>query len=204
MGLQRNLNESAKNGASIWRLNMKESLRDKTRDDLTFALNAAGVGSEMSDRGRVEEKVENSWYQRSLGVIDISEGAIKWINILKKDRSDKSPPKWWVVMGIPDDGVALNTEQIKIKTKRKKSFPLFGKVIGVTWKGKDGSTGLAKTLSDDLSTDEVAARVGNLEIKSQIEHFRGWTLTVDRKVNLTNMDWEAFKKIADYILTSPR
>ena len=63
---------------------MKESLRDKTRDDLTFALNAAGVGSEMSDRGRVEDKVENSWYQRSLGVIDISEGAIKWINILKK------------------------------------------------------------------------------------------------------------------------
>ena len=183
---------------------MIESLRDKTRDDLTFALNAAGVGSEMSDRGRVEEKVENSWYQRSLGVIDISEGAIKWINILKKDRSDKSPPKMWVVMGIPDDGVALNTEQIKIKTKRKKSFPLFGKVIGVTWKGKDGSTGLAKTLSDDLSTDEVAARVGNLEIKSQIEHFRGWTLTVDRKVNLTNVDWEAFKKIADYILTSPR
>ena len=107
-------------------------------------------------------------------------------------------------MGIPDDGVALNTEQIKIKTKRKKSFPLFGKVIGVTWKGKDGSTGLAKTLSDDLSTDEVAARVGNLEIKSQTEHFRGWTLTVDRKVNLTNVDWEAFKKIADYILTSPR
>ena len=183
---------------------MKESLRDKTRDDLTYALTAAGVGSEMSDRGRVEEKVENSWYQRSLGVIDISEGAIKWINILKKDRSDKSPPKWWVVMGIPDDGVALNTEQIKIKTKRKKSFPLFGKVIGVTWKGKDGSTGLAKTLSDDLSTDEVAARVGNLEIKSQTEHFQGWTLTVDRKVNLTNMDWEAFKKIADYILTAPR
>ena len=61
-----------------------------------------------------------------------------------------------------------------------------------------------KEISDDLSTDEVAARVGNLEIKSQIEHFRGWTLTVDRKVNLTNVDWEAFKKKADYILRSPR
>ena len=32
---------------------MKESLRDKTRDDLTFARKAAGVGSEMSDRGRI-------------------------------------------------------------------------------------------------------------------------------------------------------
>ena len=183
---------------------MKESIRDKTRDDLTFALNAASVESEMSERGRVEEKVENSWYQRSLGVIDISVGAIKWINILKKDRSDKSPPKWWVVMGIPDDGVVSSAEEIKIKTKRKKSFPLFGKVIGVTWKGKDGSTGLAKTLSDDLSTDEVAARVGNLEIKSHTKHFRGWTLTVDRRVNPTNKDWEAFQQIADYILASPR
>ncbi|GIS65370.1 MAG: hypothetical protein CM1200mP3_16180 [Chloroflexota bacterium] len=99
-------------------------------------------------------------------------------------------------MGIPDDGVALNTEQIKIKTKQKKSFPLFGKVIGVTWKGKDGTTGLPK-LYLMIYLREVAARVGNLEIKSQTEHFRGWTLTVDRKVNPTNMDWEAFKKIAD-------
>ena len=61
---------------------MREKMRDKSRDDLAYALNLVGVKAEMSDRGRPEEKVENSWYQRSLGVIDISEGPIRWINIL--------------------------------------------------------------------------------------------------------------------------
>ena len=30
----------------------------------------AGVQAEMAERGRAEEKVHNSWFQRSLGVID--------------------------------------------------------------------------------------------------------------------------------------
>ena len=55
---------------------MKERLRDKYRDDLVYALNSAGVKAEMAQRGRAEEKTENSWYQRSLGVIDISGGPI--------------------------------------------------------------------------------------------------------------------------------
>ena len=80
----------------------KAILAHKTRDELTAALNSIGVKAEMTERGRVEEKVENSWYQRSLGVIDIPEGPIRWINILKKDGGKHSPPRWWVVLGIPD------------------------------------------------------------------------------------------------------
>ena len=99
---------------------MKERFRDKTRDDLANALNLIGVKAEMADRERAEEKVENSWYQRSLGVIDIAEGPIRWINILKKDPSKDSPPRWWIVMGIPDDSAVSIRKQIKIKTKRKK------------------------------------------------------------------------------------
>ena len=63
---------------------MKERLRDKTRDNLVAILNLIGVRAELSERGAVEEKVENSWYQRSLGRIDIHEGQIRWINILRK------------------------------------------------------------------------------------------------------------------------
>ena len=93
---------------------MKERFRDKTRDDLANALNLIGVKAEMADRERAEEKVENSWYQRSLGVIDITEGPIRWINILKKDPSKDSPPRWWIVMGIPDDSAVSIRKQIKI------------------------------------------------------------------------------------------
>ena len=183
---------------------MKELLRDKSRDDLAYALNSLGVKAEMVERGRAEEKIENSWYQRSLGVIDILEGSIRWINILKKDRQKHSPPRWWVVLGIPVDGPVSTRQQAKIKTIRKKSFPLFGKVVDVIWKGDDGGTGLVDTLSRDIPTKTLAKRIGNLEIKSQSDRFQGWTLTVDRQFTPTGQDWETVEKIAGYILSSPR
>ena len=182
---------------------MKELLRDKSRDDLAYALNSLGVKAEMVERGRAEEKIENSWYQRSLGVIDILEGSIWWINILKKDRQKHSPPRWWVVLSIPVDGPVSTRQQAKIKTVRKKSFPLFGKVVDVIWKGDDGGTGLVDTLSRDIPTKTLAKRIGNLEIKSQSDRFQGWTLTVDRRFTPTGQDWETVEKIADYILSPP-
>ena len=54
---------------------MKGWARDKSRDNLAGALNSVGVKAEMAERGRVEEKVEDSWYKRSLSVIDILEGS---------------------------------------------------------------------------------------------------------------------------------
>jgi len=185
--------------------------RDKYRDRLAYALNSVGVKAEMVERGRAEEKVENSWYQRSLGVIEIPDGPIKWINILKKDGGKDSPPRWWVVMGIPDDRSVSAHQETKIKTVRKKNFPLFGKVVDVTWKGSDGGASLVDTLSVDVAIKTLAKNIGNLEIKSQTNGFQGWTLTVDRRFNgwswkagtPTNQDWETVQKIADYILSSP-
>ena len=74
---------------------MKDRFRDKTRDQLVGNLNLIGVKAKMTDRKDVSperssiskrlEKTENSWYQRSLGMIEVIEGPIKWINVLKKD-----------------------------------------------------------------------------------------------------------------------
>ena len=41
----------------------------------------------MAERGREEEKVHNAWWNRSLGVIDLPEGPIKFVNVIKKDQS---------------------------------------------------------------------------------------------------------------------
>jgi len=183
---------------------MKEWVRDKSRDELAYALNSVGVKAEMAERGRAEEKVEDSWYQRSLGIIDIPEGSIRWVNILKKDRSKHSGPRWWVVLGISDGRPVSTRQQTKIKTVRKKSFPLFGKIVDVIWKGYDGGTGLVDTLSKDIPTKTLAKCIGNLEIKSQADRFQGWTLTVDRRFSPTGQDWETIENIANYIVASPR
>jgi hypothetical protein len=183
---------------------MKELFRDKTRDKLAQNLNSLGIRADLAERGRAEEKIENSWYQRSLGIIDISEGLVRWINILKKDASKNSPPMWWVILCIPDDRPLSNHKAVDIKTIRKKSFPLFGKVIDVTWKGNDHHTGLVEVLSNDEAAKDLAKRIGNLTLHSYAKEFQGWTLQVDRRFEPTNQDWVTIQKIADYILSSAR
>ena len=121
---------------------MKERLRDKTRDELTLALNALSIHAAMAERGRPEEKIQNAWTNRSQGIIEVQEGPIRWINCLKHDGSQYSPPQWWTVFGIPDKRRFSEQRAVKIKTVRSKSFPLFGKVVNVSWKGEDHATRL--------------------------------------------------------------
>jgi len=183
---------------------MKEIFRDKSRDKLAQNLNSLGIGAVLAERGRGEEKVENSWYQRSLGIIDIPEGLVRWINILKKDGSRNSPPQWWVILCVPDERPLTNHKAVDIKTIRKKTFPLFGKIVDVTWKGDDHHTGLADTLSNDEAVKNLAKRIGNLTIHSYAKEFQGWTLQVDRRFEPTSQDWATIQRIADYILSSAR
>jgi len=183
---------------------MKEILRDKSRDKLAQNLNSLGIRADLAERGRVEEKVEKSWYQRSLGVIDVPEGLVRWINILKKDASKDSPALWWVILCIPDERPVPDHHVVDIKTIRKKSFPLFGKVADVNWKGSDHHTGLVEVLSNDETVKELARKIGNLVVRSYAKEFRGWTLQVDRRLEPTNQDWIAIQKIASHILASPR
>jgi hypothetical protein len=42
---------------------MKETFRDKSRDKLAQSLNSLGVGIGLAERGRVEEKIQKSWYK---------------------------------------------------------------------------------------------------------------------------------------------
>ena len=183
---------------------MKELLRDKSRDELARTLNCLGIRADLAERGRPEEKVENSWYQRSLGTIDVPEGLVRWINILKKDANRNSPPMWWVVLCIPDKRPVPNYRAVDIKTIRRKAFPLVGKVVDVTWKGNDHNSGLYEVLSGDEAVKSLAEKIGNLTIHSYDKEFQGWTLQVDRRFQPTSQDWATIQKISDYILSSRR
>jgi hypothetical protein len=183
---------------------VKEIFRDKSRDRLAQNINSLGIRADLAERGRAEEKAENSWYQRSLGIIDIPDGLVRWINILKKDASRNSPPLWWVILGIPDERPLSKHQAVDIKTIRKRAFPLFGKVVDVTWRGKDHHTGLADVLSNDEAVKSLAKRIGNLAAHSYAKEFQGWTLTVDRRFEPTSQDWDTIQKIANYILSSAR
>ena len=183
---------------------MKEIFRDESRDELARNLDSLGIRADLAERGRPEEKVEKSWYQRSLGIIDIPEGLVTRINILKKDASKNSPPLWWIVLCIPDSRPVPDHRVVDIRTTRRKSFALFGRVVDVTWKGDNHHTGLSEVLSSDEAVRDLAKKIGNLAIRSYDKEFQGWTLQVDRRFQPTNQDWAAIQKIANYILSPPR
>ena len=102
---------------------MLGKFRDKTRDELHKNLLDIGIDCTLSERGIHADKLQNPWHRKSLGVIKInSDYPIQFINIIKRDRSKDSPPKWWNYFAIPSDDVKSKSESIEIKSIRKKLF----------------------------------------------------------------------------------
>ena len=183
---------------------MKERLRDKTRDELTLALNALGIKATMAERERPEEKIQNAWTNRSQGIIDVQEGPIRWVNCLKQDGSQYSPPQWWTVFGIPDERLFMEQRAVKIKTARSKSFPLFGKVVNVTWKGEDRATRLISVLANDPAVKSFVKKTGDVEIESHAGEFHGWSVQVNGKFSPTQQNWDIVRRIAEHLLSCPQ
>ena len=193
---------------------MQERLRDKSRDRMAASLEAADIQAEMVDRdlGRPEEKIRTMQLlgKTSLGLIDIlADSPISWINVVRTKRQDKNgPARYRVVFGIPDQSIPMNHKQLKLKTFRKKIFPLFGKVIDVSWRGEANTSLLAKTLSEDEEIDRVVTDLGDMWIFTHPNEFQGWTIETNKLFSphppvVTIDRWEALKKIANYVISSP-
>ena len=195
---------------------MHEMFRDKSRDKMAESLEAAGIQAEMVDRdlGRPEEKIRTFQLfgkSSSLGLIEIrTDSPITWINVVRTKRADKhGPARYRVVFGIPDQSIPMDHKQLKLKTVRKKTFPLFGKVIGVSWRGEAGTLGLVGTLSKDEEIDRAVANLGDVTIFTHPNQFQGWTIEINKIFSphppvVTIDRWEALKNIANYLLSSPR
>jgi len=195
---------------------MREALRDKSRDTMAASLETAGIRAEMVDRDlrRPEEKIRTFQLfgkHPSLGLIDIrTDSPISWINVVRTKSTDKhGPARYRVVFGIPDQNIPMNHKQLKLKTVRRKTFPLFGKVIDVSWRGEAHTLPLAKTLSEDEEIDRAVADLGDVTIFTHPKQFQGWTIEINKifsthPLAATIDRWEALKKIANCLLSSPR
>ena len=135
-------------------------------------------------------------------MLTIPEGLVNTVTIHHRPRGKNSPPRWWYLFCIPDERIS-SKNNMKLKTKRKKSTPIIGKVIDTTWQGNDYGSGLAKRLSDDKEVDDFTAKVGNVQIYAHSKAFKGWVLEIDRRFHPTIDDWKTIQKIADYLVRAP-
>ena len=110
---------------------------------------------------------------------------------------------------MPDQNIPMNHKQLKLKTVRKKTFPLFGKVVDVSWRGEAHTLPLAKTLSEDEEIDRAVVDLGDVAMFTHPNQFQGWTIEINKIFSphppaVTIDRWKSLEKIANYLLASPR
>jgi len=159
---------------------LKEITRDKTRDNLYQNLLDIGLKCNLEERGIVEEKLFNPWHRKSLGIIKInSDYPIKYINIIKKWGSKNDPPRWWIYFAIPTPTSNSEEDYAEVKSIRKKSIPIFGRVKSIDWKSNNNGKNLANKFANDSEINSLSFKLGDIKVQSLHENFSGYSIELE-------------------------
>ena len=165
----------------------------------------------LVERGAKEEKLFNPWHRRSLGIINInSDSLINYVNIIKRDRSKDTPPRWWYYFGIPSKTSENKSDYIEVKSTRIKSFPVFGKVKSIRWDFNANGETLAEKFTKDSEINSLSKDLGDVKVQSLHENFSGYSIELEFKgkgSKSTKLDinhWNTLNKIAKIFIENKK
>ncbi len=190
---------------------LKNNTRDKSRDIFYKHLITLGIDVSLAERGAKEEKLFNPWHRRSLGVINInSDSLISYVNIIKRDRSKDTPPRWWYYFGIPSKTSENKSDYIEVKSTRIKSFPVFGKVKSIRWDFNANGETLGEKFTKDSEINSLSKDLGDVKVQSLHENFSGYSIELEFKgkgSKSTKLDinhWNTLNKIAKIFIENKK
>jgi len=180
--------------------NIRETFRDHARDDICAGLQRLGIDAQMAPRRGPEERVGGSGF---LGVIDITEGPIRWVNVRKVTHSGGPEggggTDYYTEYGVPDSRLGPNSPKPQIKTVRMKTFPLFGKVVDLHWKGKDFGLEIISRLNSDTSLKDPIMRSRDVTIRAHGDH-SCWIISTETRDIPSGDAWNCYQAIAQHLL----
>ena len=172
---------------------------DHARDDICDALRLMGVDARMAGRGRGEEKIGGSG---SLGIIDIPEGPIHWVNVRKINDLDAggSTDRYTEYL-VPGPRIVSVLPRVHIWTEQVRDRWIFGEVVGLRWKGDDSGFGILNRLRFDLSLNPPLMNSGRVDI---FETRHGcWILSTATHCVPSGAQWRCYSAIAEHLLGAP-
>lgn len=180
---------------------------DKARHDIFAGLQSLGIDAQMAWRDRSEENIECGVYSKSLGLIDIPQGPIRWVNVIKKTTHGPGGDSitYYIKYGVPDPKLEPDSPKYRIKTVRVKMFPLLGRVGDLRWKGKDFGLGVISRLNSDYELKHPIMKSRDLIIRAHGDH-RCWiisTKTGDVPKVPSGELWNCYQAIARHLLSAP-
>ena len=173
---------------------LKDLFSNTTREDLCAGLRAIGVDARLAERGRPEEK--KTAYSGPRGVIDVSEGPIRWVNVVLWGYSQESGADWYKTdYGVPDPRCLPSLE---IRSIRMRRFPKFGRVINVVWKGDDCGLGIGHRLSSD---EAISSAIMSTRDEVRVVANHGcWLIRRDNRATPSAEQWSCYQAIAEHLL----
>lgn len=173
-----------------------ETFRDKTRDNICAALQRMGIDAQMVKRGRYEEGTRTG----SLGLIDILEGPIRWVNVRRVSHGQYRTD-YYTDYGVPDARLGHSSPKLRIHSVRVRSFPLFGRVIDLRWEGTDFHREIISRLSMEYSIKSPIMKSGDVTI--EIHGIRKcWTISTMTSRAPSKELWDCYQTIAQHLLSA--
>ena len=184
---------------------VRENFRDTKRDEFCAHLRSLGMDAEMASRGRREEKLGGG----SLGLIDISKGPIRWVNVRRLGPGQDGNAGYYAEFGVPDPKVTADFPKVRIRSVKVKTSWFFGKVVDIEWKGEDFGLGIVGRLRNDRSLKNLATekKYDNVVITARPEEecwtisYGVWASTLGGNHSLPSAKmWNSYEVVARHLL----
>ena len=153
------LKEHQMKSISSWLSKISGRLKQSSRSELCEGLQSLGLRAEVAERGRPEERITSS--ERSVGVIDIHDSPIAWMNIVHMSwwevmnmRDDDGRAPYYYECGIPDPNLDPQFPDLGIECSLIKQK---GRVVDLEWR-QCGAQHLGLEIVDRLTRDVALRR----------------------------------------------
>lgn len=178
-----------------------DALKDKliTRRKVCAGLRSLGLDAIIVKRGRPEENIgEEGWVlgrdEKSLGLIEVRDSPIRWVNVLDIVRGKGTEGETVVhrnVYLIPDPMVSSKGGYMLAKSVRVKSTPLIGRVIDIRWEGGKSHGNLMRRMSDDILLNRSLIRLKEDVTIRGLPEYSCWAILSNRS-SVGGFPWRFF------------
>jgi len=171
------------------------SLR-KTIDKVCAGLCAIGLDAHVVEGHHLEGKDTLGWVlgkdDQSLGLIEIRDSPIRWVNVIKEKRSEEVDYR--NVYVVRDQNVSARGEYRLIESVQVRKMPLFGRVVDIRWEGKLQDN-LIRRLNEDVLLIRSLIKLKEKVTVRSFPEYKCWSISSSR-TSTGNIPWILFARPA--------